>query len=45
LAVRPVTTEAVVSGSLGFTAGRAALGLISISPAGIELLFLCGKGE
>jgi hypothetical protein len=45
LAVSSVTTKAIVAGSLGFTAGRATLGLISISPAGIELLFLSGKGE
>jgi hypothetical protein len=45
LAIRPVTAKAIVSGSLCFTAGGTTLGLISISPAGIELLFLCSKGE
>jgi hypothetical protein len=45
LAVRPVTAGVVVSRSLCFTAGWATLGLISISPARIEFLFLSGKDE
>jgi hypothetical protein len=45
LAVRPVTAEAIVSGSLCFTASWATLGLISISLTSIEFLFLSSKGE
>jgi hypothetical protein len=45
LAISSVTAKAIVSGSLCFTAGRATLGLVCISPAGIELLFLSSKGE
>jgi hypothetical protein len=45
LAARPVTAGAIVLGSLCLTASRATLGLISISPTSIELLFLSGKGE
>jgi len=45
LAARPVTSGVIVLGSLCLTAGGATLGLISISPARIELLFLSGKGE
>jgi len=35
----------VVLRSLCLTARRTALGLIGVSPTGIELLFLSGKGE
>jgi hypothetical protein len=45
LAARPVTAGAVVPASLCLTASRATLGLISVSPTSIELLFLSGKGE
>jgi hypothetical protein len=45
LAVRPVTAKAIVPGSLCFTASRATLGLVSISPTSIELLFLSGECE
>jgi hypothetical protein len=45
LAATSGASGVVVLGSLCLTAGRATLGLISISPTGIELLFLSGKGE
>jgi hypothetical protein len=35
----------VVLGPLCLTASRATLGLVGISPAGVELLFLGGEGE
>jgi len=45
LAASSGASGAVVLGSLCLTASRATLGLISISPTSIELLFLSGKGE
>jgi hypothetical protein len=45
LTAGPGASGVVVLGSLCLAASRATLGLIGISPTGIELLFLSGKGE
>jgi hypothetical protein len=45
LAASSGASGVVVLGSLCLTASRATLGLISVSPTSIELLFLSGKGE
>jgi len=45
LPVSPVTSGAIVLSSLCFTASRATLGLIGVSPTSVELLFFSSKGE
>ena len=45
LAATSGASGVVVLGSLCLTASRATLGLISVSPTSIELLFLRGKAE
>jgi hypothetical protein len=45
LAASSGASGVVELGSLCLTARRATLGLIGVSPTGIELLFLSGKGE
>jgi hypothetical protein len=45
LAASSGASGVVVLGPLCLTASRATLGLIGISPTGVELLFLGGKGE